>query len=373
MSETSAANPVNTPAAARRFPCGQCGAKLTYQPGTAVLLCQYCGFENNIPQSAEQIREEDFRAQLAALARAAEVPTTPTIKCTACAAEVDRPPTLTAMCCPFCGAEMVDAGVRTALIPPRSLLPFKVGRAQAEELFQKWINGRWFAPTKLRRFARQSTSIAGMYVPYWTYDCFATTWYTGMRGDNYTETYTTTDSNGQTTTRTETRTRWTPVSGTVFNSFDDVLVLASQSLPQRYTEELEPWDLAALTAYAEEYLSGFQAERYQIGLEDGFERAKVRMQPTIHHTICADIGGDHQQVSSTKSQYDRITFKHLLLPVWISAYRFRDKTYRFLVNARTGEVQGERPWSWIKITLTVLVSAIALALLIWYFATISQR
>lgn len=369
MSEATAGAPPASSADARRFPCAQCGAKLVYQPGTAELRCEYCGHQNTIPQSAEQIREEDFRAQLAELARKSEGPAAPTIKCSACAAEVSRPPALTALRCPFCGAEMVDAASRAALIPPRSLLPFRIARAEAEALFRKWIAGRWFAPSRLRRFARQSANIAGMYVPYWTYDCFATTWYTGERGDNYTHTYTTTDSNGQTKTHTETRTRWTSVSGTVFNNFDDLLILASQSLPSRYTEALEPWDLAALAAYAEEYLSGFQAERYQIGLEDGFERAKVRMQPTIHSTICSDIGGDHQRVSSTKSQYERITFKHLLLPIWISAYRFRDKTYRFLVNARTGEVQGERPWSWIKITLTVLASVLAVGGLIWYIAS----
>jgi hypothetical protein len=74
----------------------------------------------------------------------------------------------------------------------------------------------------------------------------------------------------------------------------------------------------------------------------------------IHASICGDIGGDHQRVHSVDTNYRHITFKHILLPVWLSAYRFRERTFRFLVNARTGEVQGERPYSWIKITLLVL-------------------
>ncbi len=78
-----------------------------------------------------------------------------------------------------------------------------------------------------------------------------------------------------------------------------------------------------------------------------------------------DIGGEHQQVSSLNVQYHNITFKHILLPVWLSAYRYRGKVYRFMVNGRTGEVQGERPWSRIKITLAVLV-VIMLTLLITY-------
>jgi hypothetical protein len=51
--------------------------------------------------------------------------------------------------------------------------------------------------------------------------------------------------------------------------------------------------------------------------------------------------------------------------MWICSYRFKDRVFRFLVNARTGEVQGQRPWSWVKIGLAVLLVA-AIALFIAY-------
>ena len=75
---------------------------------------------------------------------------------------------------------------------------------------------------------------------------------------------------------------------------------------------------------------------------------------TIDRAIRSDIGGDEQRIRSQRSSYFDITFKHILLPIWISAYRFGDKPYRFVVNARTGEVQGERPWSVVKIVVAVL-------------------
>ncbi len=115
--------------------------------------------------------------------------------------------------------------------------------------------------------------------------------------------------------------------------------------------------------YADEYLSGFVAESYQVELTEGFETAKGIMQPTIHQTICQDIGGDRQRVSWSNTDYRDVMFKHLLLPVWISAYPFQNQTYRFLVNARTGEVQGERPWSWVKISL-LIAAIIAIVLII---------
>jgi hypothetical protein len=170
------------------------------------------------------------------------------------------------------------------------------------------------------------------------------------------ETYTTTENGRQVTrTRQVRKTRWYPASGTVRDTFDDVLVLASDSLPRKEADALQPWDLPALVAFSDEYLAGFRTESYRVPLDQGFELAKPVMDETIHCTIRSDIGGDEQQVHGAETRWDDVTFKHVLLPVWISAYRYRDRVYRRLVNARTGEVQGERPWSWIKIALLAIL------------------
>ena len=93
------------------------------------------------------------------------------------------------------------------------------------------------------------------------------------------------------------------------------------------------------------------------------------MENEIHTAICRDIGGDVQRVHSADSSYSNITFKHILLPVWIGAYRYQGKVYQFQVNARSGEVQGSRPWSWIKIALLVAFIVLVLIILI----SISQK
>ena len=150
-------------------------------------------------------------------------------------------------------------------------------------------------------------------------------------------------------------TRWHSASGTVHVGFDDVLVCGSQTLPRWLLEKLEPWDLGSLRAFDPAYLSGFVAERYRIGLEDGFKIAEERMVPRIRGAIESDIGGDEQRIGSMSVRHADVTFKHLLLPLWLSSFRYKDKSYRFIINARTGQVAGERPWSVVKIVLTVLV------------------
>lgn len=354
-----------------RFPCANCGAQLVFKPGAQSLVCEYCGHVNQIAATGTPVVEEDFLAQLARLEAGEATTEVLRAKCDACAAEVDPPPNVTSFACPFCGADIVATAKSVRQIKPRALLPFAIERAAALEMFKKWLRSRWFAPNQLKRIARVDHRLSGMYVPYWTYDSNTVSQYTGQRGDDYwaTETYTATE-NGRPVTRTRQvrRTRWTFASGVVRNTFDDLLVMASRSLPRQYAESLEPWDIQHLTPYTDAYLSGFQAESYQIGLKDGFDIATQLMAPKIRTTISADIGGDHQRIDSVQTRYFDVTFKHILLPVWISSYLYRSRVFRFLVNARTGEVQGERPYSWIKITLAVLVAAAVVAAIV-FFAT----
>ncbi|MEM7232093.1 MAG: hypothetical protein AAF517_07965 [Planctomycetota bacterium] len=341
----------------RQFPCENCGAGMAFDPKATALTCPYCDHVNELPQSEDDIEELDFHAFLEVAAENEELQETAVVKCPACGAESTFDPNITSDECAFCGTAIVTTKSTKKSLKPRSLLPFKVTRKEAGSRWTKWLSSLWFAPNALKKKASAESSLKGVYVPYWTYDSDATSAYSGERGDNYwvTETYTTTENN-QTVTKTRQvqKIRWSYVSGRVWNTFDDVLVLASRSLPRKITEKLEPWDTKNLVPYADEYLSGFRAESYQIELGNGFELAKEIMDREIHDTVERDIGGDHQRVHSVKSRFSNITFKHILLPIWISAYRYEEKVYRFVVNARTGEVQGERPWSWVKITLAVL-------------------
>jgi predicted RNA-binding Zn-ribbon protein involved in translation (DUF1610 family) len=318
---------------------------------------------NQIPRSEHGVGEADYLATLANLSAAQPLQETLTIKCTACGAESTLKPDVTADRCPFCGAAIVTEGTSAKQIRPWGLLPFHIKQEQAMAAFRDWVRSLWFAPNDLYRYA-DANPVKGVYIPYWTYDCQTDTAYEGHRGDDYTETETYTEyENGKpvTRTRTVTRTRWTWVSGRVDNAFDDILVLASNSLPRKYTERLEPWDLENLAPYQDDFLAGFVAESYQIDLPAGFELAKGIMEGTIRQSVCQDIGGDHQRIDSMRTSYLNITFKHILLPLWISAYLYRSRVFRFLVNARTGEVTGERPYSGWKIFFFVLSIAAVIA------------
>ncbi len=351
--------------------CINCGAKLTFAPGTDSLKCEFCGAENHIEvdktkvaEAHEEIDYLDFINNKMDSAPKIEITA---VKCQSCGAETTFDSNNISSECDFCGSPLIAADAHTSeVIAPKGMLPFKITEKKSIELYKKWLKKLWFAPNKLKKYARQSEKLSGIYIPYWTYDSDTQTKYTGRRGDDYEETESYTE-NGESKTRTVTKTDWTYVSGRVSRFFDDVLVPASTSLPLKLIDKLEPWDLENLLPYDTKYFSGFKAETYSLALPDGFTKAKSKMDVVITSDIKRDIGGDRQQISTSNTSYYDITFKHILLPIWISAYRFNEKVYRFTINGRTGEVQGERPWSWIKITLASLAALSVIGGLYYYF------
>jgi len=288
-----------------------------------------------------------------------------TTTCPNCGAKIEITDATHATECPFCDTPVVlDTGTERH-IKPQALVPFVLTEAEARKAMVAWLGSLWFAPGTLLEYARKGRMLTGIYVPFWTFDADTDSRYSGERGEYYYETRTVNVRvNGRMKKRQERvrHTRWYPASGRVSRNFDDVLVMATHSLPARLGNELTPWDLGALTAYTPEFLAGFRAEGYGVPLSDGHVEARETMSDVIRSDVRSDIGGDEQRIHSVDTDWSDETFKHILLPVWMAAYKYNGKSYRFLVNGQTGEVQGERPWSIWKIALAVtVVAAIALA------------
>ncbi len=355
MDEPNQIDPSFTQTQQKESKCTNCGGSLQFSPGTSALECPYCGTVNEFAVGTEAVEELDLETYLRDVAAGTDKLEVVMVKCEGCGAEQTMAPNVVADECAFCATPLVVSnGTTCSLIEPKSLLPFKWSSKESFAEFHLWLKKRFWAPSNLKKYAAHPEKLKGMYVPFWTFDAEVTTDYTGQRGTNYTETYTAYE-NGKPVTRTRTKIIWTYAAGRVHDSFDDVLVIASESLPFKLLEKLEPWDLNELVPFSEKYLTGFRAEAYHVALPDGWANCQVKMEEVIRQTIKYDIGGDHQRISSMNPHYQEMTFKHILLPVWMCAYRYKNKVYRYLVNARTGEVQGEYPKSWIKITIAILL------------------
>lgn len=356
-------NPQAKKAEQNQFPCTQCGAMLKFKPGTQHQICDYCDHENEIAQSLEAIEEYDLQQALRKLEHNAPPNLVEQAHCEACGASFKFAASVHAGECPFCGTHVVTSPQQANMIHPKSLLPFLIDQQQAKEEFRKWLNSLWFAPNKVKKYARDEAKLVGIYLPYWTYDSYTQSRYSGARGDTYyVQERVNYVQNGRqvSTVRQVPKIRWTNVRGQVSRFFDDVLIGASKSLPRQILDHLHPWDLDQLVPYDDKYISGFQSEVYQVELDEGFDRAKQVMDGIIHQDIAYDIGGDHQRVFQVDTRHSQTTYKHCLLPIWSAAFLYRKKSYRFVINGRTGKVQGERPYSVWKITLAVLFGLIVI-------------
>lgn len=345
-----------------KFPCRQCGADLVYSATEQDLRCQYCGHVEKIPRSKEAIVEYPYSETLAPAREKGWGTERRSIKCENCGATSSEDPQVASTRCAFCGSpKVIETAASADVIRPESLLPFLVDKPKARDGFRRWISSLWFRPSNL---ARESTlgSLNGVYVPYWTFDAYTNSFWEAEAGYYYytTETYT---EGGQRKTRQVRHIRWEHAEGTHDEFFDDELVCASTGLPAKHVKEIEQFDTKKLVAYDPAFLSGWKAEHYSVELKDAWQRGKAAMAEKIRRACAAKVPGDTQRNLQVQSAYSGITYKHVLLPIWIAAFQFGTKSYRVVINGQSGTVSGDAPYSWLKIAGAVAAVLVVLLLL----------
>jgi predicted RNA-binding Zn-ribbon protein involved in translation (DUF1610 family) len=351
----------------RTYPCRQCGAQLEFNITKQKLVCPSCGAETDIDTSRlEAPREHDFQAgvqQLRAFAASAGAPQVQgekEIVCQNCGGHTTFSGTLTAVRCPYCATPIQRDDIHDAPMRLKvdGVIPFGIDKKHATEKLNGWINSRWFAPTEFKKY-NSTGSFASIYAAYFTYDSETRSRYTGQRGDDYTVTVGSGDNQ-----HTETRTSWHSVSGEVGNSFDDVTVLANDGFDQKRVKGLEPWPTQGANPFSAEYVAGHLCRTYDHDVEACFPIAKREMDGIIESTIRRDIGGDHQRIASVDTRHLTLTYKHLLLPIWLLTVIYDGKPFQVFINGITGEVQGERPWSKVKIAAAIVAAVIVVVVIL---------
>lgn len=348
----------------KSFPCTQCGASLIFCANDGALKCSYCGVTNQVNPPKLPIYENSLDDALVKLqfSKKIDLRSDLDVKCPTCGADFDMDPHIRSINCPFCLSPVVTNLDIFMPLSPKSLLPFILDQKEAKKIFKKWVGNLWFAPSSLEKYISKKSSFDGMYLPYWTYDSQTHSIFRGLRGDTYYERVTRkiyVNGREQYIADLQAKIEWTSVSGKIQKHFDDVLIGATKTIPRKLIDALEPWDLENLKNFDDKYLSGFESEVYQVALDDGFEYAKNYMSYEIREAVRYKIGGDKQQINDLKIYHDKSTFKYILLPIWSAHFKHQNKDYRFAINARSGQIKGERPYSMVKI-----VSAIILILIV---------
>lgn len=344
--------------------CPSCSASIEFNPASGKLSCPYCGYESEI---ASPEKEEEKVAQEMGFAMAEERGNfnwgveKKTVICEACAAETIYDALQVADRCPYCGSNQVMEASANNTLAPNGVCAFEITDKQAGENFQRWIKGRWFTP-RAAKLSAKPDSFKGVYLPYWTFDSKTSSSYSASYGKHRTVT----DKDGKTQTVTD----WYSTSGFYQEFIDDHLVSATTRYDRNMMRKIEPFNLLNNKAYKPEYVAGFLSERYSIGLQDGWDQAKKEIHDHLHAQITSKIRWEKNAdvVSSLRFStiHDDITYKYLMLPIWLSSFHYKEKIYRFMVNGQTGQVGGDAPISPLRVTIAVILSLITIAI-IWYF------
>jgi Zn finger protein HypA/HybF involved in hydrogenase expression len=353
-----------TATARQKFECPACGAEAHWNPAKRALICPFCGTESpatlHTRDAGTVIVEHDLVAALRAIPDSKRGWQTEkiSVQCGSCRAISVFSPDRVGQRCEFCGSsELVPYEQVKDPFSPESLLPFAIAEARARDLIRAWYGRQWLAPNNLKRLALTDT-VHGVYLPYWTFDAKAHAHWTAESGRYY---YVT--ENGKRQRRVE----WSPAEGYVDHAFDDELVAASTGVSGSLLRGIEPFPTSTLIPYDPGYLAGWTVERYQIDLVAAAQRSRAQMDAELRRLCAAQVPGDTYRNLGVYAEYRDQTFKHILVPVWLLTYTYGSRAYQVVANGVTGRMDGERPWSWIKIALLVLI-----ALIVLYFYGVSK-
>ena len=339
-------------------PCTQCGAELRYEAGTEHLLCPYCNHSETIDTGGKTIAELDIETYLNEMGSLSHSEEIAILHCKNCGAPQHIEEKFQSLQCVYCSNPLlIEDTVSEKWILPGAVLPFQLEKERSDMIFEDWVKGLWFAPNILKKTALNSQTTKGLYLPYWTFDAQLLAQYSGSRGTHYyvTEHYPTV-VNGKSVRRSRQvqKTRWRSVSGSVSGFVDDTLINASSKHRGTIPRPVANWDLKMLKPFDQGYLSGYITEKYTVPLIDGNRESHTKAREIADGWARSDIGGDAQRVYDIDMKLTEETFKHILVPVYLSTYKYKDKVYRFFINGQSGTSSGARPYSFWKIFFLVI-------------------
>ena len=326
----------------RRYACPKCGGRMSYLADKRSLACDYCGNRLHEFQAIQQgalVSEQDFTAALAtAKGHRWELPVERALKCEGCGATFAIPPLQVSGQCPFCGSAHVITANTGELIEPEGILPFQLDVDSAGKCIRRWLDTLKFRPSDLdaRSAIAQPRKV---FLPFWTFDLGGTMNWNAQVEEGY--------GNNKV---------WVPRTGIYLVYHDDLLIPATRAVPKDVLDDLVEYDTKALVAFAAELLSDTAAEIYQIPLVDA---SLVARQQALHtgqiYVHSNDLAGENYRDFFMNSGGMIIeSYKLVLLPVWITSYRYKNEPYLVAVNGQSGKVAGRVPRSGLQKALAGL-------------------
>lgn len=322
--------------------CAQCGGQQAYSPAHQALECLHCGTLTRLETDADHLaaaeripgRDQDTLQERKTLAH----------RCDTCGGIVTLAGAVLSDRCAYCDGPVVR-GRTDNNFETMALIPFRVPRADAQTQAQKWIRARVAAPRRLAEVVAKAR-VAGLYVPFWTFDSEEIVDYLARYEEGGGE-----------------HSRMRALKGQTRIAFDDLLVPASHHVTPLIRDGiLHEFDPRRLRPYLPGYLAGFAAEMHHQSVEEGIEASARDKDHLIRNHIRAQERKEILDISY-KTHITGLRYRRILLPVWMLHYQFEGRPYRVAVCGIHARAFGERPLSRVRLALmSAVLSGLAIAL-----------
>ena len=332
------------------YKCPACNAPLTYKPEIQSWRCEYCFSDYKLEDLENNEKEfEDLEST--------ETIDVDEYTCENCGAKVVTDENTAATFCVYCGNTAIIKNRLTGMLKPKSVIPFKTAKAQAESAFLKFKKGKPFAPKEFGK-KEQIEKITGVYIPFWLYYAKANGTISGIgirekrwRSGDYQ--YTQTDTYN--------------VSRAGDMSFERIPVDGATKFDDDIMDSIEPFDYNEMEKFTPAYLSGFLAEKYDVDSKSAYARAEERIESTVMNYLKSTVAGYNSVTYHNENVEEEITnLEYVLFPVWMLNIKYKDKYHMFAMNGQTGKMVGNVPVAWSKFILWFLGIFLGLTAAIYF-------
>lgn len=355
----------------QQFKCPCCDGAIEFDSALQKMKCPYCGTEFEMEtllaydQELSQEPADDMTWDTAAGSEWSEEEQSGlrVYICQSCAGEIVTDETTAASSCPYCGNPVVMQEQFSGSLRPDCVIPFKLDKQAAMDAMKRHFGGKPLLP---RVFSEQShiEEVKGVYVPVWLFDADANAslrW-KGTRVRSWsTSNYIYTETSHYSVSR----------GGTI--GYRQVPVDGSTKMDDALMESIEPFDFSEAVDFQTAYLSGFLADKYDVGSEQSVDRANDRIRRSTEQAFTSTVMGYSSLIPvSNHIQLQNGVAKYALYPVWLLTTSWNGRQYHFAMNGQTGKFVGDLPMDkgafvrWLLgIAGAVSAAAFAVSWLLW--------
>lgn len=313
--------------------CPSCGGTIAFDPAAGALVCAFCGKATPLQGEVAAPWEGYSLIDLQNNAGKRLQSSAKRVVCGTCGGVFISVTSSLSGLCPYCGSNSISAsGDAVGVLEPTGIIPFRIGKEEAQTMFMQWIRGRRLSPMDLVKNS-EITDLVGVYVPYWVFDCDTRTPYSGKFGKTYND-----GDSSYTKYHNSTSVCELPIRNLT-------LVASSRLEKDPYWKVVSQFDMTAMMRYDPNLLAGFWSESYTVEGPAAWNTAMGKIYDRIRKQIKTMEDADLIAKINMQPAAGNIRAKYVLAPMWITSFDYRGVVYRVLINGQTGNIVGTWPKS----------------------------